>query len=328
VAIVGGGELAEGLIEGLANMSKDDVRIVGLFDDRSDERSPGIVAGHAKLGTVDDLVVHARDERVDQVIFALPVTAEERIMSMLSKLWILPIDIRLWAHAGRLRLAAGACAYVGEVPTLALLDRPLGDWDRLAKSAFDRIVGLLLLVACTPLMVVIAAAVKLTSPGPVLFQQVRFGFNNERILVYKFRSLRVDACDPTARNMVTKDDPRITPVGRFLRRSSLDELPQLINVAIHGTLSLVGPRPHAMHAMAAGNEYDRVVDGYFARHRVKPGVTGWAQVNGWRGETDTVEKIRRRVECDLHYIENWSLWFDVRILAGTPASMVLGKNAY
>jgi lipopolysaccharide/colanic/teichoic acid biosynthesis glycosyltransferase len=176
-------------------------------------------------------------------------------------------------------------------------------------------------------MAAIALAVRLTSPGPAIFRQARLGFNNERIVVYKFRTLYDDQCDPFARERVTRDDPRVTPLGRFLRRSSFDELPQLINV-IMGDLSLVGPRPHAMDARAADREYHMAVDGYFARHRVKPGVTGWAQVNGWRGETDTLEKIQRRVEYDLDYIENWSMLLDVYILLLTPFSLLFGINAY
>ena len=149
----------------------------------------------------------------------------------------------------------------------------------------------------------------------MFFKQKRYGFNNEMIEVYKFRSMYVDQCDATASKLVTKDDPRVTRVGRFIRKTSIDELPQLFNVVFKGNLSLVGPRPHAVHAKAENRLYDEAVDGYFARHRVKPGITGWAQINGWRGETDTHEKIQRRVEHDLYYIENWSVLFDLYILA-------------
>ncbi len=162
----------------------------------------------------------------------------------------------------------------------------------------------------------------------MLFKQTRYGFNNEKIEIYKFRSMYVEQLDAQAKRLVTRDDPRVTRVGRFIRRTSLDELPQLFNVVFKGDLSLVGPRPHAPHARAADQLYDDVVDGYFARHRVKPGLTGWAQVNGWRGETDTPEKIQKRVEHDLDYIENWSLLRDVYILALTPFALVRGENAY
>jgi len=196
------------------------------------------------------------------------------------------------------------------------------------KWLFDKVVGALALICLAPVMALVALAIKLDSKGPLLFRQKRYGFNNEMIEVYKFRSMYVDQSDATAAKLVTKDDPRVTGIGRFLRKSSLDELPQLINVAIRGNLSLVGPRPHAMHAKAANQLYDEVVDGYFARHRVKPGITGWAQINGWRGETDTNEKIQRRVEHDLYYIENWSVLFDLYILARTPFALVKSENAY
>jgi lipopolysaccharide/colanic/teichoic acid biosynthesis glycosyltransferase len=166
------------------------------------------------------------------------------------------------------------------------------------------------------------------SRGPVLFKQKRYGFNNELIEVYKFRSMRADQSDATAAKLVQKDDPRVTRVGRFIRKTSIDELPQLFNVVFKGNLSLVGPRPHAIHAKAEDRIYDEAVDGYFARHRVKPGITGWAQINGWRGETDTQEKIQQRVEHDLYYIENWSILFDVYILAATPFALLKTENAY
>jgi exopolysaccharide biosynthesis polyprenyl glycosylphosphotransferase len=214
------------------------------------------------------------------------------------------------------------------VPVLDLLDKPIADWDVVIKLAFDRIVGAIALLALSPVFLATAIAVKLDSPGPVLFRQRRYGFNNELVEVYKFRSMYVDKTDATAAKLVTRNDSRVTRVGRFIRKTSLDELPQLLNVVFKGNLSLVGPRPHAVHAKAADRQYDEVVDGYFARHRVRPGITGWAQVNGWRGETDTQEKIQQRVEHDLYYIENWSILFDLYILATTPLSLIKTKNAF
>ncbi|MBB4198073.1 undecaprenyl-phosphate glucose phosphotransferase [Rhodoblastus sphagnicola] len=325
--IVGGGPMAEMLLETLSRPPLNDLRILGLFDDRGDERSPDMIAGYPKLGSVDDLVAFARNARIDQVIFALPVSAEGRILSMLRKLWVLPVDIRLAAHANRLRFRPRAYSFIGAAPMLDLLDKPLSDSALFFKAAFDRVAGALLLLACAPLMGAIALAVRLTSRGPVIFRQERLGFNNERITIYKFRTLYADQCDPVARKQVTRGDPRVTPLGRFLRRASLDELPQFINV-VKGDLSLVGPRPHALNSRVANREYHMAVDGYFARHRVKPGVTGWAQINGWRGETDTLEKIQRRVEHDLDYIENWSMLLDLYILVLTPFSLVFGANAY
>lgn len=326
--IVGGGQNAEELIRALDRDRHGDVRVIGIFDDRTDERSPDIVASVPKLGTVDDLVEFARRTRIDLLLVSLPVTAEERVLHMLGKLWVLPVDVRLSAHTSRLRLRPRSYSYVGAVPVLDIYDKPIADWDVVRKSLFDRIVGGLLLLALSPVMLAVAIAVKLDSRGPVFFRQRRYGFNNEMIEVFKFRSMYVDQSDVTAAKLVTKDDPRVTRVGRFIRRTSLDELPQLFNVAIFGNLSLVGPRPHAQHAKAENRLYDEVVDGYFARHRVKPGITGWAQVNGWRGETDTREKIERRVEHDLFYIENWSVMFDLLILAKTPFALLKGQNAY
>ena len=326
--IVGGGEPAGELIAALDASESSDIRICGIFDDRDDSRSPPIVAGYPKLGTVDQLVEFARRTRVDLLIVSLPISAEARVLSMLNKLWVLPVDIRLSAHTNKLRFRPRSYSYIGNVPFIDVFDKPIADWDYLLKWLFDRVLGALLLIAFLPIMAIVAIAIKLNSRGPVIFKQKRYGFNNELIEVWKFRSMYIDKTDHTASKLVTKDDPRVTAVGRFIRKTSLDELPQLVNV-VRGELSLVGPRPHALQAKAADKLYDAVVDSYFARHRVKPGITGWAQINGWRGETDTPEKIQRRVECDLFYIENWSVLFDLYILIMTPISLIRKKdNAY
>ena len=327
-AIVGGGEHAVRLLDALHADRDSDIKICGIFDERADTRSPDIVAGYPKLGGIDDLIAYARHARLDLIIFSLPVTAEDRILGMLRKLWVLPVDIRLSAHMQKLRFRPRNYSYIGALPMFDVADKPFSDWDMVLKAVFDRVVGALLLVVLTPVMLLVALAIKLDSRGPVFFRQKRYGFNNQLIEVFKFRSMYVDQLDPTAAKLVTKNDPRVTRVGRFLRRSSLDELPQLINVVFRGDLSLVGPRPHAVHAKAADRLYDEVVDGYFARHKVKPGITGWAQVNGWRGETDTQEKIQKRVEHDLHYIENWSVLFDLTILALTPIALLDSERAY
>jgi Undecaprenyl-phosphate glucose phosphotransferase len=327
-ALVGGGEACDTLIRALEAQHDTGLRICGVFDDRNDDRSPDLVSGYPKLGTVDDLVEFARRTRLDLVIFTLPISAETRLLQMLRKLWILPIDIRLAAHMSKLRFRPRSYSYIGAVPVLDVFDRPIADWDVVLKWGFDKIVGTLALIALSPVMLLTAIAIKLDSKGPVLFRQKRYGFNNEMVEVFKFRSMYTDMGDATASKLVTKDDPRVTKVGRFIRKTSLDELPQLINVVFSGNLSLVGPRPHAVHAKAENRLYDQVVDGYFARHKVKPGITGWAQINGWRGETDTQDKIQRRVEHDLYYIENWSVLFDLYILMRTPLSLMKTENAY
>jgi Undecaprenyl-phosphate glucose phosphotransferase len=326
--VVGADARGESLVNAILAQRDNDVRIVGLFDDRNDDRAPTTIAGRAKLGTVDDLVEFARRTRIDLVIFSLPISAEGRILQMLKKLWVLPVDIRLAAHSNKLRFRPRAYSYIGNVPVLDVFDKPITDWDVVTKMLFDRFIGGLLLLLASPVMLLAALAIKLDSPGPVFFKQKRYGFNNELIEVYKFRSMYVDQCDAAATVLVTKGDSRVTRVGAFLRKTSLDELPQLINVAVKGNLSLVGPRPHAVHAKAENRLYDEAVDGYFARHRVKPGITGWAQINGWRGETDTQEKIQRRVEHDLYYIENWSVLLDLYILARTPFAVFNTENAY
>ncbi|MEF0939194.1 undecaprenyl-phosphate glucose phosphotransferase [Rhizobium sp. BR 362] len=325
--IVGGGEPAKELIRALEHQSDNDIRICGIFDDRGEKRSPVMVAGYPKLGTVAELVEFARLTRIDMLIIALPISAEDRILQLLKKLWVLPVDIRLAAHANKLRFRPRAYSHVGAVPMLDIFNKPIRDWDGVAKRVFDIFFSLLALCLLWPIMLGAAIAVKTTSKGPVFFMQKRHGFNNEIISVFKFRSMYTNMSDPTARIAVTKNDPRVTPVGRFIRKTSIDELPQLFNVLL-GNLSLVGPRPHAVLAASHNRIYADVVEGYFARHRVKPGVTGWAQINGWRGEIDSDDKIKFRTAYDLYYIENWSLYFDLKILFLTPFRLLNTENAY
>jgi Undecaprenyl-phosphate glucose phosphotransferase len=325
--IVGGGATAAELIEAIEAQPGHDISICGIFDDRRDERSPSVVAGYPKIGTVAELVEFGRLARIDLLIVSLPITAENRLLQVLKQLWVLPVDVRLSAYANKVRFRPRAYSHVGSVPFLDVFDKPIAEWDSLIKRAFDIVVASLAMLVFSPLMLAAAIAIRLDSPGPVLFRQKRYGFNNEIINVYKFRSMYHDRADPGALVAVTRSDPRVTRVGRFIRRTSIDELPQFFNV-LRGELSLVGPRPHAITSHTGNKLWDEVVDGYFARHRVKPGVTGWAQINGWRGEADTPEKIRQRVAFDLHYIENWSVLFDLYILAMTPFRLLGSGNAY
>ena len=317
--IYGGGEAARQLIERLECDTESDIRICGIFDDRDAERVGEPLEAHPVLGRLEQLIAFGRSTRVDLVIVTMPLSAEDRINQVLGRLAVLPVDIRLSATDSKLRFCARAYSFIGSSPMIDLVDKPLNDWGSIAKWLFDKAVGLTALVLLAPVLLAVALAVKLDSRGPVLFRQKRYGFNNELIEVFKFRSMYTDQSDAAASRLVTRNDPRVTRVGRFLRRTSLDELPQLFNV-INGSLSLVGPRPHALQAKAADRLYDEVVEGYFARHKVKPGITGWAQINGWRGETDTAEKIKKRVEFDLYYISNWSVFLDIYILAMTPLS--------
>ena len=325
--IVGGGKDADDLIQAFGRDGAAHLKILGVFDDRQDERLSDSTAQLAHLGTFEDLENFCRDQAVDLLIVTVPMRAEDRLLEILQKLFSLQVDIRISALNSKLRLNSNAYHYIGKVPMLAVMDKPLTDWDRALKNIEDRVLGALLLVAVAPVMAFAAIAVRLDSKGPIFFKQKRYGFNNELVEVFKFRSMYTDLTDATANKLVTKDDPRVTKVGRFLRRSSIDELPQLFNVIL-GNMSLVGPRPHATQAKAGQDLYQDVVQGYYARHRVKPGVTGWAQIHGWRGETDTHDKIQQRVEYDLYYIDNWSVLLDLYIIALTPFSLLSGKNAY
>jgi Undecaprenyl-phosphate glucose phosphotransferase len=325
--MVGGGEPAAELIEAIDASPDIDVSILGIFDDRDDTRSPPSISGCPKLGNVGELIDFVRRNRIDLLIVTLPLTAEKRILDMLKRLWILPVDIRLSAYTQKLRYRPRAYSYIGNVPFIDVFDKPMSEWGQFLKSVEDKVIATLALLALSPIMLAVACAIKWESRGPVFFRQHRYGFNNELINVYKFRSMYSEMSDNKAVRLVTRDDRRVTRVGRFIRKASLDELPQLINV-LKGELSLVGPRPHATHAKAQEHLYPDAVEGYFARHKVKPGITGWAQINGWRGETDTLEKLHRRVEHDLYYIENWSIAFDLYILLHTPLSLVATENAY
>ena len=325
--LVGGGPEAVELIRALRAEPDCDIRICGIFDDRELARTPAVMEGLPRLGRIAELIAFGRQAEIDMLIVALPLTAEKRLVQLLKMLWVLPVDIRLSAQATQLRFRPRAYSHVGSVPFFDIFDRPIADWDAVAKRIFDVAVSLLTLIVLAPVLLAAAVAIRLESPGPVLFRQRRYGFNNEVIEVLKFRSMYHHMADPDARAVVTRDDPRVTRVGRFIRRASIDELPQLFNV-LRGELSLVGPRPHAVNAHTGDRLWEQVVDGYFARHRVRPGVTGWAQVNGWRGEVDCEEKIRRRVEHDLFYIENWSVLFDLYVLFLTPLRLFKSEGAY
>lgn len=325
--IVGGGRSSDELIRQLRRSKSAGIKVCGVFDDRAKDRSADPVDRYRVLGTFEELADFCRAEAIDLIIVTLPPAAEERILHLMKKLWVLPIDVRISAHQSKLRLRPRAYTYIGDVPFLAVFDKPLSDWGWALKEIEDRVIAVAALVLLSPVMLAVACAVKLTSKGPVFFKQKRQGFNNQLVEVYKFRSMFTELSDADAVKLVSNGDPRVTPVGRFIRKTSLDELPQLFNV-LKGELSLVGPRPHAAQAKAGTRIYNEVVEGYYARHRMKPGMTGLAQIHGWRGETDTEEKLQRRVELDIQYIDNWSIWMDLYILAMTPLSLLNAENAY
>jgi Undecaprenyl-phosphate glucose phosphotransferase len=326
VVIVGAGAPGEQLIEKLKRSDDGSVTVLGLFDDRKTRIAPS-VGGIEVLGTTDDLLRFARQVPLDEVIVALPLNAEQRLKTLFAKLRRLPLDLRLSAEPIADAFPVRGISYVGDVPMLEIVERPLKHWNAVAKWIEDTILGAVLLVLLAPAMALIALLIKLDSRGPALFAQERFGFNNNVIRVLKFRTMYVERGDPSGAQRTVRNDPRVTRVGRILRELSLDELPQLINV-VRGEMSLVGPRPHAITMKAGERLYHDAVEGYLNRHRVKPGITGWAQVNGLRGEINTLEKARQRVVYDLHYIDRWSLWLDIKILLLSLRVLFVRENAY
>jgi Undecaprenyl-phosphate glucose phosphotransferase len=325
IVVVGAGELGQRFVQEVRRRDRS-VRLIGLFDDRRD-RVPGFVGGYPVLGTLDDLLVFARRHRIDEVVVALPWSAEGRLSDCLKKLRTLPCDVRLCTDLIGFHLPNRGLGEIAGLPVLHVFDRPMTGAALLVKTIEDRLLAAVALLLTAPLAVAIAVAIKLTSPGPVLYRQRRGGFNGEVFEVLKFRTMRVDACDvgtEAGPGHTTKDDPRVTPIGRWLRRTSLDELPQLLNV-LRGEMSLVGPRPHAV---AHDDRYGEAIDRYLARHRVKPGITGLAQVSGCRGEVRSLAEMQRRVELDLYYIQNWSLLLDVQILLRTLLEGLRDPRAY
>lgn len=327
IAIVGGADEVVPVIREIERDHHRGRRFCGFFDDRRDARSPAVVAGRHKGGRLDDLIAMARKAEIDTVVIALRRVSHRRLMELVTRLSVLPIDLRVMLDADIPELARKRRSRMGGLELIDLYRRPIQGWDAAIKRSFDLVFASLAIVLMAPVMLACALAVRLSSPGPVLFRQKRHGFNNRPVWVWKFRSMHSDRCDPSAVNAVRRDDDRVTAVGRVLRRSSLDELPQLFNV-IGGALSLVGPRPHATSARTGDMVYDQVIAAYSARHKIKPGITGWAQVKGWRGELNSPEKLRRRIEHDLFYIEHWSIWFDLKILLCTPWALITTRNAY
>jgi polysaccharide biosynthesis protein PslA len=326
LVIIGGGQQGVRLIQSLRAGRQPWTRILGVFDDRTN-RLPENIMGCPKLGTTNDLIGFVRETRVDDVLVALPWTAEARINEIVSKVRVLAANIHLSPDLAGHSYPHSSVAWCDGIYVLNVAPKPLDGWSFVAKVIEDKIVALFALIVLLPIFALAAIAIKLDSPGPIFFRQKRFGFNGALIDVYKFRTMYHDKRDNFAETLTTRSDTRVTRVGHFLRRLSIDELPQLLNV-LEGSMSVVGPRPHPIRAKAAGKLYNEAVEKYAERQKIRPGITGWAQVNGWRGETNTEEKLRRRVECDIYYIENWSILFDIRILLLTIVAVLLGNEAY
>jgi putative colanic acid biosysnthesis UDP-glucose lipid carrier transferase len=323
-AIVGVNPLAFQLAENIEASPQLGLSLAGFFDDRPDTRNPEIPSTFGRrIGTLEDLIDQARTGTIDRIYIAFPMRAEKRIRSLLDRLGDTTASVYIVPDFFVFQLLHSRWTDILGLPVVSVFESPIYGIDGLAKHAVDMLLGsLLLLIAAVP-MAAIAAWIKFTSPGPALFRQMRYGLDGRGIRIWKFRTMTV--CEEGARAVqATRDDPRVTWVGKILRRTSLDELPQLFNV-LAGTMSLVGPRPHAT---AQNEEFRSQIEGYMLRHKVKPGMTGLAQVSGWRGQTDSPEKMKKRIECDLRYIREWSMWLDTKILFKTVWVVISGKNAY
>jgi putative colanic acid biosynthesis UDP-glucose lipid carrier transferase len=305
--IAGAGGLGRKLAEQIEKTPFLGIKVAGFFDDRTGARLD--LGGRKALGSVDQLAEYAKTNRVDMIYVTLPMASQPRIMKLLDELHDTTASVYFVPDIFIFDLIQGRMDTIGGIPVLAVCETPFCGMNGLIKRASDIILASIILVLISPILLAIAAGVKLTSPGPALFRQRRYGLDGREIVVYKFRSMTV-AEDGAVVRQATKNDSRVTPFGAFLRRTSLDELPQFINV-LQGRMSIVGPRPHAV----AHNEmYRKLVKSYMVRHKVRPGITGWAQVNGLRGETETVEKMKARIEYDLDYLRHWSLRLDLRII--------------
>ena len=300
------------------------LRFVGIADDRARAVH---VEDLPMLGDLPTLCELARRGEIDQVLISGGHFTPQRLEQIVEGLSEVCVDVSL-IPSQAIELAPNyRVNLLGTVPVLTLWQRPFRDMSQIVKRAEDLVFSLIALVLLSPVFLVAAILVRLSSPGPVLFVQPRVGFNNETINVFKFRTMYTDMTDVGARKTTTKDDPRVTPVGRILRRFSIDELPQLLNV-LQGNMSLVGPRPHGTEMMVGDRFYHEAVRGYAGRHRVKPGITGYAQVKGLRGEVRTIERAKRRVELDKHYVDHWSFWLDIYILFATVRAVLFDRDAY
>lgn len=324
LVVLGAGAQGRSFLERISDVQPYFTAVEGVYD-RSYDGAEGQIAGHPVLGGFEDLVQAARRAEVDDIVVAMPWNADKALIETIEQLKELPVNVFISSDLVGFQLAfRPALGSFHELPMFEVVQRPISGWSSLLKKAEDLVLSLTALILLSPLLALVAVAIKLDSPGPVFFKQSRLGFNNRPFAIYKFRSMYHEDIPEKRVQQATKEDPRITPVGRIIRRTSIDELPQLLNV-FNGTMSLVGPRPHALDH---NEEFADQVRGYFARHKVKPGITGWAQVNGLRGETDTQDKIEARVQHDVYYAENWSLLFDLRIIMMTALVVLFQKNAY
>jgi putative colanic acid biosynthesis UDP-glucose lipid carrier transferase len=323
-AVVGVNDLGFQLAKNIAGSPEMGLRLIGFYDDRPENRRPNIPAERGPyVGNISQLVADARHGVVDRIYITFPMRAEDRIRKVLRELSDTTASVYIVPDFFVFEMLCSRWTSVGGLPAVSVFENPFFGVDGALKRFTDLVFTIPLLLLLAIPMGIIALAIKWTSPGPVFFLQRRYGLDGKEIYVWKFRSMSVQENGAQVKQ-ATLGDPRITPLGAFLRKTSLDELPQLFNV-LEGSMSLVGPRPHAT---AHNEQYRKVIGGYMLRHKVRPGITGLAQVSGWRGETDTLEKMERRVECDHRYIRDWSWWLDLRILLRTGLVVFGSKNAY
>jgi putative colanic acid biosynthesis UDP-glucose lipid carrier transferase len=320
--VVGAGSQGVKVARALHDSEEHGIDFVGYFDDRTDHRVD-TAASAERLGGLKDVADYIRQHGIREVFITLPLGSQPRIVELLEQVQGTTASLFFVPDVFGITIIQGRLQDMNGVPVVGICETPFTGTNDLVKRVSDMVLAAAILVLISPLLLAIAIGVKLTSEGPVVFRQRRNGLDGEEIIVYKFRSMNAQDNGPVVRQ-ASKADPRITRFGAFLRRTSLDELPQFINV-LQGRMSIVGPRPHAV---AHNEEYRRLIKAYMVRHKVKPGITGWAQVNGHRGETDTIEKMKARVEYDLEYLRNWSLGLDLQIIVRTIRLVFFDRNAY
>lgn len=325
--IIGAGEQIHDLLLRIRTSSRRSFDVIGIVEHGSPSTDRQTMLSLPMFRDIAVLERMIRQDSVDTVLVALPWSAGEEMRAIVDRISMAPVDVYIYPGMNGLNLPLRRADQAVDLPLLMACTRPIGGWGASIKRAEDVALSLGLLLFISPVMLAIAAAIKLTSKGPVFFRQRRLGYNNRVIEVLKFRSMYTHLSDADATVQSLRGDKRVTPVGAWIRKSSLDELPQLLNV-LKGDMSLVGPRPHALATTAGGLALEEAVPVYSSRHRVKPGITGWAQVNGYRGALDTVDKIVHRVNHDLYYIENWSLGFDLKILWRTAKLVFADDNAF
>ncbi|MDL2336861.1 MAG: undecaprenyl-phosphate glucose phosphotransferase [Pseudomonadota bacterium] len=320
--VIGGGALGVKVSRALDGIDDRSIDFLGYFDDRADKRLHEKAALN-RLGGLNDVATFVRERAVREVFITLPLGSQPRIVELLERLQGTTASLFFVPDVFGISIIQGRLQDMNGVPVVGICETPFTGTNQLVKRISDVVLSSIILIVTSPLLLVLAIGVKLSSPGPVVFKQRRNGLDGDEIIVYKFRSMTTQDNGSVVKQ-ATRNDARLTPFGAFIRRTSLDELPQFVNV-LQGRMSIVGPRPHAV---AHNEEYRRLIKAYMVRHKVKPGVTGWAQVNGYRGETDTLEKMQARVEYDLEYLRNWSIALDLQIIMRTVRVAFFERHAY